>query len=422
MFDFPFTERYALAARWIAPVDRPPLENAWVAIASGRIVDVGVGPAPQPCLNLGHVLLLPGLVNAHTHLEFSALHAPLGRAGMELPDWVGEVVAWRRDAKQDAHRAIERGLQESARHGVTSIGEIATPGSWPTTRRPRADVTVFHEVLAPSEARAEQARREVAEFSEQVAREQPDWRPGLSPHAPYTVGPAMIAELATLAREKNWPLACHLAESRAERELLAHGTGPWAERLAALGASWPRDAYPDGARPLDVMRLLDAAPRVLAIHGNYLDEDERRFVAERADRWAVVYCPRTHAFFGHERWPLEALLDAGATVALGTDGRGSNPDLSLLAELRFVARNYPSLLAARVIELGTIAGARALGTAAEVGSLTPGRWANLAVVPLAAGGEADPLANVLHSQSQVAAAIYRGHVAYWHDKAFAVHT
>ena len=156
------------------------------------------------------------------------------------------------------------------------------------------------------------------------------------------------------------PLAMHLAESREEIEFLRDGRGPFRELLESRGV-WDPTARPRGARPLDELRMLSRAHRALVVHGNYLDDEEIDFLGRQRRQMAVVYCPRTHAWFGHARYPLEKLLAAGAIVALGTDSRASSPDLSLLAEMRHVAREFPAMSRATILELGTLGGARALG-------------------------------------------------------------
>jgi cytosine/adenosine deaminase-related metal-dependent hydrolase len=199
----------------------------------------------------------------------------------------------------------------------------------------------------------------------------------------------------------------HVAESREELQLLATGDGPFRELLEALGA-WDREAIPLGSRPLDYLQVLALAPRALVIHGNYLDLAERAFIAERAARMSVIYCPRTHSYFAHERYPLAEMLAAGIRVAIGTDSRASTPDLNLLAELQHVAAKHPGLRPAEILVLGTLAGAQALGQDHEVGSLTAGKLANLAIVPIGSTNAADPHELVLNTSAEVATTYYRG--------------
>jgi len=212
---------------------------------------------------------------------------------------------------------------------------------------------------------------------------------GLSPHAPYTVWPELLRRLIKLSRERDMPVAMHLAESAEELELLASGSGPLQQLLEERGM-WDAAAIPRGSRPMDYLRLLAEAPRTLVIHGNYLNDEERTFLAAHVDRMSLVYCPRTHAYFGHPPYPLAELQAAGVRVALGTDSRASNPDLDLLAEMRFVARTFPQIDPLEILHMGTLAGAEALGRADDVGSITSGKLANLVAIPLRGNARGTP--------------------------------
>ena len=139
------------------------------------------------------------------------------------------------------------------------------------------------------------------------------------------------------------------------------------------------------------------------IHGNYLDDEEIAFLGANRRQMAVVYCPRTHDWFAHDAYPLEKMLAAGVTVALGTDGRGSSPDLNLLGEMRFAAQRHPAVGMDEILRMGTIYGARALGQEVIVGSLTPGKRADLTVVALPDRDAADPHELLFDSEEPVAA-------------------
>ncbi len=205
------------------------------------------------------------------------------------------------------------------------------------------------------------------------------------------------------------PVAIHLAESREELELLATHAGPFRQLLDDLGV-WNPGGIPRGSRPIDYIKLLAVAPRALVIHGNYLDAAEIAYLAGRADRMSVVYCPRTHAYFQHELYPLAAMLAAGVNVALGTDSRASNPDLSLLAEMRHIARHHPQIPTETIIQMGTLNGARALGLADLIGSLNVGKLADLTVVGLPEANDDDPHALLLQSDLSNVATICHGSV------------
>jgi cytosine/adenosine deaminase-related metal-dependent hydrolase len=197
----------------------------------------------------------------------------------------------------------------------------------------------------------------------------------------------------------------HLAESRDELELLQTGTGAF-QHLLADRSMWDSKAIPLGSKPLDYLQVLSKAPRALIIHGNYLSEQEIEFLAEHRDHMSVVYCPRTHAFFSHEPYPLAKMLAAGVRVALGTDSRASNSDLSLLEEMRQVTRQFPELSLDTILQMGTIAGAEALGLADETGTLTTGKLADLVAIPCSPHDE--PLDAVLRSNSAPSHVVVRG--------------
>jgi cytosine/adenosine deaminase-related metal-dependent hydrolase len=432
--------RHTLRARYVFPIAGPPIADGTVTIDGGRIVAVGPGKkpgegvrsllperpggccaqkAPDPFSaieDLGNVAILPGLVNAHVHLDLSDVRAPLGSPGMGLVDWIRLVMAHRGRSTTPRPAAIAMGLQESLALGTITLADISQPNSPADVYREAAcDVTMLLELIAPTAQRVaaavDLARRHLQEKgSGAFCAQHPPGRSGkrlltplsrgLCPHAPYTVQPGLLRQAVALSADHHAVLAFHLAESREEIEWLRTGGGPFRALLESLGA-WDPTLSEPGSTPLDYLQLLARADRALVIHGNYLAEEEIAFLAGHAQRMAVVYCPRTHAWFGHPPYPLEKLLEAGVTVALGTDSRASAADLSLLAEMRAVARSHPQVPPATILRLGTLAGARALGRDADVGSLEPGKWANLAVIELPAATAADPHELLLGSDRPV---------------------
>jgi aminodeoxyfutalosine deaminase len=415
---------FVLRARYVFPVAGAPIADGFVAIKADRIVSVGARPGEGEVRDLGNVAILPGLVNAHTHLDFSDVTSPLGKPGKSFVDWVGRAMAFRRRAAKQVRQPVALGLQESLRYGVTTLGDIAQPG-WPVsdiTASPLS-ATVFQELIAPTADRVDVAMKlarshlrsggSVGDRDENARRTAAgsdngaNWQPGLSPHAPYTVHPDLLAGVVALSAAEHVPLAMHLAESREELELLRHGTCPLRAFLEDLGA-WDAAAIPVGTRPLDYLRFLASAHRTLVIHGNYLDDEEIAFLGTSASRMTVVYCPRTHHWFAHDAYPLEKMLAAGVAVALGTDGRGSSPDLSLLAELRFAAQRHPTVGLDRLLQMGTILGAQALGWLSQIGTLEPGKQADLTIVALPDRDAADPHELLFHSTERVVGCYCRG--------------
>jgi cytosine/adenosine deaminase-related metal-dependent hydrolase len=399
----------SLRAHFVFPVDAPPIEHGVVTFEDDRIVAVGLEPPDNhgEIQDLGSVALLPGLVNAHTHLEFSDLLRPLGKPGMPMVEWIRLVIAQRSRRTHDAVNAIAAGLHKGLQHGVTTIGEIATANT--TVAYNEADATVFLEVIGFSRARAGSAAAAVAaQLEEHDRRGGP--RAGLSPHAPCTVSPELLHQLIGLACERNLPVAMHVAESEEEIELLQSGGGAF-KHLLEERSMWDAAAIPRGSRPLDYLQQLANAPRALVIHGNYLDDEERAFLASHRNRMSLVYCPRTHAYFAHRPCPLAELLTAGVHVALGTDSCASNPDLDLLNEMRHVAKTHASIDPQEIVRLGTLAGAVALGRDNDVGSLTPGKLANLIALPVSddsANSARDVLEELFANELSPSAVWFRG--------------
>ncbi len=368
--------KFALQARWVLPVESPPIAGGVVTIENERIVAVGTrAHADAKVQDLGDLVLLPGLVNAHTHLEFSTLSRPLGQPRMPLPEWIQLVIAGRKQ-QADTTAGLTTGLRESLQAGVTTIGEIATSPFAAVALDILPDLTVFQEVIGFSAARIDSV---FAELQQRLHSNHPALQVGISPHAPYTVHPELLSKLVVLASERQMPVAMHLAESPEELQLLSKNTGPFRELLDAR-SMWDGKIFANGLQPLDYLQILAQAPRALVVHGNFLSQNEIHFVAARRDRMSIVYCPRTHAYFGHDEYPLQRMLDAGVTVSIGTDSRASNPDLSLLGELRYLARTYKDVSPEVILLLGTLNGAEALGIAGSVGSLAPGKLANLTAI------------------------------------------
>lgn len=377
---------FSLRARWVFPVDADPIPDGVVTVEGERIAKVGLSGA-SPTYDLGNAAVVPGFVNAHTHLEFSDLDHPLVPS-QPFDSWIRELVSLRHREGRDRAQAVERGLRECARQGTTLVGEIASsPEQASLVERAVLRCAVFLELLGLSPERAAAQEQAAARHLRRPPQENLLF--GLSPHAPYSVRPSLLREAVRLASQYKAPLAIHLAETPEEIELLSGGTGPLATMLKELGA-WESDVFASPRRPLDLLRELAHLPRTLVVHGNYFEGDEIELLARHRDNLTVVYCPRTHAYFGHPEHPFRRMLAAGAAVAVGTDSRASNPDLSVLEELRFLQQRYPEIGGSLLLRLGTLAGAAGLGQAERAGSLRAGKRADLAVVALPEREEPDP--------------------------------
>ena len=395
-----------LRARWVFPVDHPPIENGVVRVAQGCIAEVRPVDAFAPAdARSASLALIPGLVNAHTHLEFSDLQTPL-TANSTFADWIRSVIEYRRERTMPIPEILAAGLHESAAAGVTTLGEICTAGWSAEPFQPETPRAVaFREAISLDPSAADRVAATISVHVEALRRDS-ELIPAVSPHAPYSVHPDLFRKLVAIARGSSVPLAFHLAETRDELELLAEGTGPLVELFDSSGF-WQPDAIPRGARPLDYLRMLESVSHTLVIHGNYLDAEEIDFLAGKP-QFTVVYCPRTHAHFGHDAHPWLELCSRGVRVALGTDSRASNPDLSVWNELLYLRDRFPDVGPFDLLELGTRAGAAALGLDQRIGTLTPGKSADVTVLELAGADLDDPRERLLHPETRPIAAIRNG--------------
>jgi cytosine/adenosine deaminase-related metal-dependent hydrolase len=194
--------------------------------------------------------------------------------------------------------------------------------------------------------------------------------------------------------------------------------GPLHDLLVEFGA-WDETTTSVGPRPLDYLQRLTKAHRALVVHGNYLDDEEIAFCGAHADSMAVVFCPRTHARFGHAPYPLAKMLAAGVCVALGTDSRASNPDLSLLGEMKQIAATHRDVSPETILSLGTLAGALALGRADQIGSLAVGKLANLAIIELPGDAQSNDPSALFAADSTGIATVVRGEIVYDPQNRFA---
>lgn len=362
-----------LSARWVVPVTSEPIHGGWVKVENGCVVALGAGTPSAPYRDLGDVAILPGLVNAHTHLEFSDCQEPVGDSGISLSKWIGQVVTTR-VASNESHRraAIDCGIRELAQTGTCLVGEIATtPCQYPADTH-GVDLISFAEVLGLNSSRG----------SERLAAANThlgfDSSRGVSPHAPYSTSLETIDACLDLVVKQSRPLVMHVAESPDERELLEAGTGPFAEALRSMGV-WQDDLFPWPGNPfLSLIERLARAPRSLMIHANDLRTSEIEALAAHP-HITVVYCPRTHHFFQYDEHPVAEMLAHGVRVALGTDSRASNPDLNLWNEAQFLWRHRSDLQPASVLEMATWSGSQALGRS-NLGSIGPGSLAKLGTV------------------------------------------
>jgi cytosine/adenosine deaminase-related metal-dependent hydrolase len=408
-----------LSADWVLPVEGEPIEGGAVAIEDGRIAAVGTAAELGEGERLPDAAIVPGFVNAHTHLEY-AVYAGFGD-GLSFGPWI--VLHMERKARlerTDMEAIARLGAAECLRSGITTVGDLAFSGaSAHACAALGLRAIVYLEVFGREGADAmrvfDEKRAYVAEaLSDRV-------RVGVSPHAPYTCSNDVYRACLDL----DLPLATHLNESQDELDWLLRGEGPW-QPLAHL---LPPPDGQTGIRRLAAAGLLDE--RVVAAHCVKVDDEEIALLSHHGV--AVAHCPRSNALLGCGIAPLQALRAAGLRVGVGTDGVSSVPSHDFFEELRTVialarARDEraDALLASETLELATLGGARALGLDAEIGSIVPGKRADLAIVSLSGSPYLpweDPAAAVLYggAPERVLTTLVDGEARYerggseWHE-------
>jgi cytosine/adenosine deaminase-related metal-dependent hydrolase len=384
------TRPEVLRAGFVLPIDGDPIADGAVAVEDGRIAWVGPANASSrpgwPERDLGPGVLLPGFVNAHTHLELSALAGKIDGA-RGFTGWVEALVEARPQVSRDAGRAAaQSAITALSECGTVAVGDVSNAlDHLDLFEATPLRAVVFFEQLAWDPARAaETLTRAEARLSELRTPGNVEVR--LAAHAPHSVSEPLLRAMAALGG----PAALHLAESPDETRFLKDGGGPWAAFLRQRVGDVPWT--PPGQSPVaygDRVGVLHA--RLVAAHCVQVDATDVALLAARDV--SVVACPRSNRTLGVGVPPVPALLEAGVNVALGTDSLASAPSLDVRDDARALRREFPALPAAAIVRAATLGGARALGFD-DLGVLAPGRRAALAYAS-AASRPADPEAHVL---------------------------
>lgn len=377
------------AASYLLPVEGPPIAGGALAVEEGEIVAVGTldllrTVCPGEVTEYPGCVIMPGLVNAHTHLELTHFPAWRMRHGMEYSprtfvDWLIQVVKVKRGVTlEELRHSVREGLRISLESGSTAVGEILSRrdllplyGESPLAGR------LSFEAIGQEPARWGGL---LAELEQLVAQPVGGFLPGVSPHTPYTVSEEFGRELGVRARQWGVPGTVHCAESAAEGEFLSDATGPLAE-IFYPHVHWeqyltpPRRTTP--VRYLDGLGLL--TPGTAAVHCVHVTPADAELL--RAREVSVVLCPRSNDRLAVGTAPAHLFKKLGIPLALGTDSLASNDSLSLFDEARFAAALWPGLFPPEeLLYLMTLGGARVLGIEEQTGSLVPGKRADFIVV------------------------------------------
>ena len=403
------------SARWVLPISSPVIEDGAVAVAQDRIVAVGHAPrlkarfANASVLDFGHAALLPGLVNAHSHLELTVMRGFLEREENAFFAWLRKLtVARMAMTSEDLYVSAMCGAIEAARAGVTCVGDASAVASAAMKALNEIGLRgiVYQESFGPDPAAAkENVRKLQAQLDELRGSESALVRAGVSPHAVYTVSAPQLEMISRLAQDENFPLMMHAAESCAEELFMLAGTGPFAEGLRGRNIDWqsPRIST---VQYLSRLGVLETKP--LLAHCITVDRPDIHTIKSSDAR--IAHCPKSNAKLGHGRAPFARFIEAGVKVGLGSDSVASNNTCDILEEARFATllarisghdgqisndvnsrarldtfqggEAAPLLSSRDALFAATLGGARALGLDDRVGALAEGKQADLVVVAL----------------------------------------
>jgi cytosine/adenosine deaminase-related metal-dependent hydrolase len=405
-----------LRARTILPVSRPPIENGAVAISENRVRAVGLWPDLAPradgeILDLGEVILLPGLVNAHCHLDYTDMAGQLPPP-QTFTDWIPLITAakaaW--DFSEYA-RSWLNGAQMLLRTGTTTVADIeAIPDLLPEVW----DATPLR-VFSFLEMTGIRARRNPKEILREAVEKidslpHPRCSASLSPHAPYSTLPELLRLSAATAREKKRRITMHVAESEQEFEMFMHARGVMFDWLARN----QRDNSDCGlGSPVaHLARNNMLGENLLAIHANLLAPGDTDLLARHHVH--VVHCPRSHDYFRHPPFPRRRLADAGVNLCLGTDSLSTvrktgkeKPELNLFEEMRSLATRDKTVSPVEILRMATVNGAKALGMAGQIGEISENAFADLIAIPFV-GKKADIYDAAVHHAGNVSASMIDG--------------
>lgn len=388
-------------ARWIAPMDQPPIEDGVLSVRGNRIhsVEQFDRSRSESVEDLGDVLLLPGFINAHTHLELGFCRGRIPPC--PLWDWFDQLIRLNSepDSASKRRQSVIDGVRESLEAGVTYVADISRTGdSAELLANTPIRKTCFVELISGARNQPNDVESLAQRLSSLSALQmEPTLRLGVSPHAPYSVTPDDLTRTASLAVRMKCPLTMHVLETKDESEWLESGTGRVGTYLSKYGIG-NRSSPGTGALTL-LERCGILGLRPLLAHLNYTTNDDiSRLKAIGA---GVVWCPRTHDYFGHPPHRWREMLLAGLSVCIGTDSLASAHSLSILEELRYIHAIDPKAPPWQLVELATRNAAMALGVGQELGTLSRGKLADFVSISVTPDGPSDCGLNILKSKQNV---------------------
>ncbi len=404
-----------LRAKTILHRTAPPIEDGGVFIVGNKIRAVAPWRDLRPHLtgkvrNLGEVTLLPGLINAHCHLDYTDMAGQLPQP-KNFTDWIGSMIAAKSGwGYSDYARSWVRGAHQLLRTGTTTVGDIEViadllPEVWDTT--PLRVCSFFEMTGIRAKRLPKDILRETMEQIEPLRHARN--RAMLSPHAPYSTLPELLQLTARAAKRKKWLVSIHVAESIQEFEMFRSARGGMFQWMARNERDNRDCGLGSPVAHLARNRLL--GENVLAIHVNCLARGDATLLAK--NQTSVVHCPRSHEYFRHPTFERARLAKAGVNLCLGTDSLATTlksgrklPELDMFAEMQTLAKNDRDVSPAEILRMATVNGARALGLAGKAGELVPNAQADIIAVP--ASGKAELWESVIAHTGPVSASLIDG--------------
>ena len=405
-------------ARHLASMTGPVIGDGCVVVEGDRIVDVGAYSRINPA-RIDHDIdgvLMPGLINAHTHLELTNIPRP--PAPISFVDWILTISPLIRVEKETFTQrrgdAVRQGIAQCVKYGVTCVGDISQNVEIvrPILREGPIRSVSFGECLGIGER-----RWRFEELFEKAIRSEPNpfCKAGLSPHAPYTVDEAGYSKIR-VEQSMGYPVSTHVAETPDEAAFLRDSTGPLRELYRRIGTD-PGPAvgcWEDS--PVEWLCRRYRPTDWLFAHVNYCSDSDLEDLADAGV--SVVWCPRTHAYFGHSPHRWQEMMQRGVPVCVGTDSCASSPDLNVLDDLRLLYEQQPALSVEMLWSLVTTQADRALGYGYEeveaevfgpkpLGRIDRNAMADLVSFPTASH---DPLREILETSDMLPGGVWVGGV------------
>ena len=395
VIDRRYSRKMIIRARTVVTMDGAPIENGAVRVNGDRIMEVGKFPefaaGKEEILDLSDCILLPGLINAHCHLDYTCLRGKIPRQ-TSFTNWIRAINAEKgRLTAEDYVTSINTGFVEAQKFGTTTIANLTALPELIAKTNPPIRTWWFAELI---DVREPKRANEIVDTAVESLKHASNW--GLAPHAPFTASANVFRRCQEIALRENTLLTTHLAESREEMEMFRDRSGPLFEFVQSLGRAMDDCA---GTTPLEMffrglqvsqqhpsvragqkVSLRETAPWIIA-HLNELTDRDFDLLTEIRQKFSIVHCPRSHAYFGHAAFQFECLQQLGFNVCLGTDSLASNDDLSLFAEMRAFQNEFPDVPSEKILAMVTVNPARALQQENAFGKIAPSFLADMIAIP-----------------------------------------